>query len=83
MSSFFTVNTIVRQGYVLAPSLFNTSTDWVLGRTVEQSHCGVSAGNTEITNLVFADDAVIFGESLEVLVMTLETLHEETKLLGL
>ena len=29
--------------------------------------------------LFFADDAVIFAESLEVLVMVLETLHEEAK----
>ena len=68
---------------MLAPSLFNTCMDWVLGRVVEQSHCGASVGNTEITDLVFADDAVIFVESLEVLVMALEALHEEVKPLGL
>ena len=51
--------------------------DWVLGRVVEQSHCGASVGNTKITDLVFADDAAIFAESLEVLVMALEALHEE------
>ncbi|XP_045135735.1 cytochrome c oxidase assembly protein COX18, mitochondrial-like isoform X2 [Portunus trituberculatus] len=51
--------------------------DWVLGRVVDQSHCGASASNTEITNYVFVDDAVIFAESLEVLVMALEALHEE------
>ena len=83
MSSFFPVNTGVRQGCVLAPSLFNTCMDWVLGRVVEQSHCGASAGNTEITDLVFVDDAAIFAESLEVLVVTLETLHGEVKPLGL
>ena len=57
--------------------------DWVLGRVVEQSHCGASVDNTEITDLVFADDAAIFAESLEVLVMALEALHEEVKHLGL
>ena len=41
-------------------------------RTCEQSHCGASVGNTEIKDLVYADDAVIFAESL----------HEETKPLG-
>ena len=34
MSNFFPVNTGVRQGCVLAPSLFNTCMDWVLGRVV-------------------------------------------------
>ena len=77
VSSFSPVNTGVRQGCVLAPSLFNTCMDWVLGRVVEQSHCGASVGNTKITDLVFADDAAILAESLEVLVMALEALHEE------
>ena len=79
VSSFFPVNTGVRQGCVLAPSLFDTCMDWVLGRVEEQSPCGASVGNTEITYLVFADDAVIFAESLEVLVKDLEALHEEVK----
>ena len=81
VSSFFPVNTGVRQGCVLAPSLFNTCMDWVLGRVVEQSHCGASVG--KITDLVFADDAAIFAELLKVLVMALEALHEEVKPLGL
>ena len=83
MYSFFPVNIGVREGCVLAPSLFNPCMDWVLGRVVEQSHCGASVGNTKITDLVFADDAAIFAESLEVLVMALEALHEEVKPLGL
>ena len=57
--------------------------DWVLGRVVDQSHCGASIGNTKITDLVFVDDAVIFAESLEVLVMAFQALHEEAKPLGL
>ena len=50
---------------------------------MEQNHCGASVDNTEITDLAFADDAAIFAESLEVLVMALEALHEEVKPLGL
>ena len=53
------------------------------GRVVHQSHCGASFGNAKITDLVFANDAVIFTESLEVLVMAFKTLHEEAKPLGL
>ncbi|KAG0715753.1 Ubiquitin-protein ligase E3B [Chionoecetes opilio] len=56
---------------------------WVLGKVVDQSDCRASLGNTKITDLVFAGDAVIFAESLEVLVMALEALHEEAKPLGL
>ena len=62
---------------MLAPSLFNTCMDGVLDRVVDQSHCGASVGNTEITDLIFADDAGIFAELLKVLVVALEALHEE------
>ena len=47
---------------------------------MDGSPCGASVG--DITDLVSADDAVIFAESQEVLVMTLDALHEEVKLLG-
>ena len=81
MSSFFHVNMGVRQGCMLPSSLFNTCMDWVLGKVVNQSHCGASVRKTKFTNLVFADYAVIFAESLEILVMVLEALHEQEKLL--
>ena len=83
VSSFFPVNTGMRQGRVLAPLLFNTCMDWVLGRVVDQSNCGAFVDNTKITDVVFADDAAIFIESLEVLVMVLEALYKEVKPLGI
>ena len=83
MSSFFSVNTGVRQRCVLALSLFNTCMDWVLGKVVDQSHCGASVGNNKISDLVSDDDAIILAVSIEVLVMAFEALHEETKPLGL
>ncbi|KAG0728629.1 hypothetical protein GWK47_032094 [Chionoecetes opilio] len=52
---------------------------WVLDKVVDQSDCGASLGNTKITDLVFAVDAIIFAESLEVLVMALEAMHAEAK----
>ena len=48
-----------------------------------QSHCGASVTNTKITGFVFGDNAVIFADSLEILVMALQALHEEAKPLGL
>ena len=83
ISNPFPVNAGVRQGCVLAPSLFNTCMDWVLGKVSDRSHCGAFVGDSKVSDLVFADDAVILAESLEVLVMALEVLHEEAKPLGL
>ena len=52
--SSFVVNTGVRQSSVLPPSLFKTCRDWVLERVAEQSNCGTSVSNTDITDLVFS-----------------------------
>ena len=46
---------------------------------MDQGNCGASGGSTEITDLGFADDAVIFPESLEVLVMALKGLYKKAK----
>ncbi len=56
ISSSFPVNSGVGQGCVLAPSLFNTCMDWVVGEVTGQSHCGASVGNTKVSDLVFADE---------------------------
>lgn len=65
--SFLFVNTRVRQGCFLSPSISNIDMEWVIGRVVNQSHCGASIAITRVTGFVFAD----------------ETLQEETKSLVL
>ena len=68
LSSFFLVSSGVRQGCVLAPSLFNTCMDWIMGRATVRSHCGATLGTIKVTDLDFADDVAILSESLETLV---------------
>lgn len=48
-----------------------------------RSNCGASINYIRVTDLVFADDAVIPNESLEVLLPALKALHKEVKHLGL
>ena len=67
ISDLFPVVTGVRQGCILAPILFSTCMDWILGRMSERSSCGASFGNVKIFDLDFADDAVIFAETLDIL----------------
>ena len=50
---------------------------------VERSSCGTSYGNVKISDLDFTDDAVIFAETLDILMGALKVLNEELELLGL
>ena len=49
----------------------------------ERSSCGASIGNVKISDLDFADDAVIFAETLDILFGALYVLNEESEQLGL
>ena len=83
ISDLFLVVTGVRQGCALAPTLFSTCMDWILGSMSERSSCSASFGNVKISDLVFTDDAVIFAETLDILLGALEVLNEESEPLGL
>ena len=50
---------------------------------LERSSCGASFGNVKISDLDFADDAVIFAETADILFGALEVLNEESEPLGL
>ena len=67
ISDYFPVNSGLRQGFVLAPTLFNTCMDHVLGRMSDKLGCGESVATVRITDRDFADDAVLFAETTEVL----------------
>ena len=49
----------------------------------ERSSSGASFGNVKISDLDFADDVVIFAETLDILLGALEVLNEESEPLGL
>ena len=54
------------------------------GRTSERSSsCGASFGNVKISDLDFADDALIFAETLDILLGALVVLNEESEKLRL
>ena len=83
ISDLFPVVTGVRQGCELAPRLFSTCMDWILGIMSERSSCSASFGNVKISYLDFADDAVIFAETLDILLGALEVLNKESEPLKL
>ena len=49
----------------------------------ERLICIASFGNVKISDLDFADDAVIFTETLDILLGALDVLNEESEQLGL
>ena len=53
------------------------------GEDAERSSCGASIGNIKVSDLDFANDAVIFAETLDILLGALEVLNEESEPLGL
>ena len=61
IADYFPGNTGVRQGSVLPPTIFNTCMDHVLERMSEKSGCRLTYGIAPITDLGFANDAVIFS----------------------
>ena len=82
-SDFFPVTAGVRQGCVLAPSLFGACMDRVMEGAVGRGFSGVSFGNERFTDLDFADDAVIFAETMGELTVFLDALARESEGLGL
>ena len=50
---------------------------------LERTSCGASFGNVKIFDLDFTDDAVIFAETLDILLGALEVLNEHSEPLGL
>ena len=63
ISDLFSVVTGVCHGCVLVPTRLSTCMDWSLERMLERSNCSASFGNVKISDLDFADDAVIFAET--------------------
>jgi len=82
-SAWFTIESGLRQGCVLAPDSFATGKDWLLERTVGSATNRVSFGPHSFSDLDFADDVALLAELLELLVPALETMATEAASLGL
>ena len=50
---------------------------------LERSSCGASFGNVKTSDLDFAEDAVIFAETLDILLGAFKVLNEESEPLEL
>ena len=82
-SDWFEGRSGVRQRCTIAPHLFLAAMDWLLQRTVHGGLLGIALGNEIFTDLDFADDMALIGETVEALLLTLEVMEQEARLLGL
>lgn len=64
-SSLSFLNTGLRHGCLLAPSLLISGSNFILGETVDLGQCKGPIGINRFTDLVFAVDAVKVAETLE------------------
>ncbi|CAH1239246.1 OIT3 [Branchiostoma lanceolatum] len=83
LSDWFKLLSGVRQGCVLAPTLFNIAIDHVMSRTVGRGMCGTTYGEHTFSDMDYADDVALLAELLEALVSTLEIFSAESQTLGL
>ncbi|KAJ0178721.1 hypothetical protein K1T71_005496 [Dendrolimus kikuchii] len=72
----------VRQGDVISPKLFTNAMEDVF-KTLEWNERGININGERISHLRFADDIVVFAETLEGLTDMLNSLNESSRRVGL
>ena len=75
MTTWFRVNSGVRQGDPLSPSLFSLFINDLI-KDIKRSNLGVSIGNDKVSILAYADDIVLLAESEAELQRQLDILYE-------
>jgi len=83
LSDWFTIQSGVRQGCVLAPDAFNVAMDQVLEHSTCRMMLGTSIGEAKFTDLDFADDVVLFSELYGAIESALQIFEYEASTMGL
>lgn len=73
----------VRQGCVLSPLLFNIYSEFIISEALVDSERGISVNGVPISNIRYADDTVLLGESAEDLQWLLNKINEVSNENGL
>ena len=83
LSSEFSISTGVRQGCVLSPILFNYAIDWIMNNALT-GYRGIELGSGKwVSDLEYADDIVVFGDSVENLQPVLDRIQAIARKVGL
>ena len=73
----------VRQGCILPPLLFNIYSEGIFREALDECDVGISLNGKRINNIRYADDAVIFADSLEGLQQLRNRVTESSRRNGL
>jgi len=79
--SWFPTTSGVRQGCILAPALFCVAIDWVIDHMANKP--GIFVGNSQFTDLVYADDTTLLVQSPTAADTCLSSFSEAASTLGL
>ena len=82
LTSFFKVESGLRQGCILSPVLFNLVLEWVVRRCGPMND-GVKLSNFKVNKFAYADDVDVVGETLQDVQRMSARLVEEGKFAGL
>ena len=83
ISDWFRQTVGVRQGCILSPDLFNLFLEHVLGEKLEAYTGGALENGRRVSNLRFADDIDLMGESVSEAQSILGAVHRSSKRHGL
>ena len=73
----------VRQGCILSPILFNTYADRVFKEALSECEYGIKVNGKNMNNIRYADDTVLFADSVQALQEIINRVNEEGKKYGL
>ena len=80
----FQIRKGVHQGCILSPCLFNLYAEYIMRNTrLEEAQAGIKIAGRNISNLRYADDTTLMGESEEELTGLLMKVKEENEKAGL
>ena len=81
---WFQIGKGVHQGCILSPCLFNVYAKYIMRNTgLEETQAGIKIAGRNISNLRYADDTTLTGESEEELKSLLMKVKEERENIGL
>ena len=82
-TDWFQIGKGVRQGWILAPCLFNLYAEYIMRNAgLEETQAGIKIAGRNINNLRYADDTTPMAESEEELKSLLMKVTQESKKLA-